>query len=126
LHLIEGGQRLLDLLDGRGTLLLVDALAGGGEPGAMQRFEWPDRRVEILQPGSTHAIRPAQALDLAAALGVLPRHMVIYGIEGANMEPQGSLSTCVAEAVPILARRIRDELDRHVPEKLLVGGRREQ
>jgi hydrogenase maturation protease len=45
-HAVEGGQGLLDLLDGRGTLLLIDALSSAAAPGTIQRFEWPDPRIE--------------------------------------------------------------------------------
>jgi hydrogenase maturation protease len=124
LYLIEGGQGLLDLLDGRGTLLLVDALAGGGEPGTIQRFEWPDRRVEVLRLGSSHAIRPAEALDLAAALGTLSSRVVVYGIEQGNLTPQAGLSPAVAAVLPDLVRRICEELDGQVPtEPNAVGTR---
>ena len=49
-HVVEGGQRLLDLLDGRGSLLLVDALAPAGAPGTIHRFEWPDPQIDSLRP----------------------------------------------------------------------------
>ena len=49
---VEGGQRLLDVLDGRGTLLLVDALGSRVAPGTIQRLEWPDPRIEALAIGT--------------------------------------------------------------------------
>ena len=71
-HLVEGGQRILDVLDGRGTLLLVDAVVASTRPGTIHRFEWPDDRIASLRPGSTHDLRPAEALRLASVLGIAP------------------------------------------------------
>jgi hydrogenase maturation protease len=110
-HVVEGGQRLLDVLDGTGTLLLIDALAPAGSPGAIQRFEWPDQRVEVLRPGSTHHLRPAEALQLAETLGTLPPRVVVFGIEAASLDPHQGLSPAVAAAVPELVQRIVSELE---------------
>jgi hydrogenase maturation protease len=110
-HAVEGGQKLLDVVDGQGSLLLIDALAPAGKPGTIQHFEWPDPRVEVLRPGSTHHLRPAEALELAATLGLLPSRVVIWGIEGESHDPQSGLSRAVAAAVPELVQRIHAELE---------------
>jgi hydrogenase maturation protease len=109
-HTLEGGQRLLDVLDGRGSLLLIDALAPTGSPGTIQRFEWPDARLEVLRPGSTHHLQPAEALRLAATLGLLPARVVVWGIEGESFDPSSALSPAVAAALPELGQRILTEL----------------
>ncbi|MFO0808365.1 MAG: hydrogenase maturation protease [Gemmataceae bacterium] len=114
-HVVEGGQRLLDILDGTGTLLLIDALAPGGSPGAIHRFEWPDRRVDVLRPGSTHDLRPAEALKLAETLGTLPPYVAIFGIEAAAVYPSREFSPAIATAIPELARRIVTELNAYGP-----------
>jgi hydrogenase maturation protease len=110
LHAVEGGQRLLDVLDGRGTLLLVDALASGGASGTIQRLEWPDPTLETLRPGTTHHLRPTEALQLAATLGLLPPRVVIWGIEGKAFGPDAGLSSGVANAVAELVEHIVVEL----------------
>jgi hydrogenase maturation protease len=99
-HAVGGGERLLDLLDGKGSLLLIDALAGAAEPGVMHRFAWPDPRLDILQLGSTHGLRPAETLQLAAVLGVLPRKVVIIGIQVTTCKTGAGLSAAVAAAIP--------------------------
>lgn len=110
-HAVEGGQRLLDVLDGRGSLILIDALAPGGNPGSMLRFTWPSGDLEALRPGSTHDLRPAEALQLAASLGVLPARVIIWGIEGDGFEPQAGISAAVAAAVPKLIESLAAELE---------------
>jgi len=109
-HLLGGGQGLLDVLDGRGTLWLVDALVSGCAAGLVRRFDWPDARVELLRPGSTHDLRPAEALNLAAALSLLPFRVVLFGIEIGSVGPDEELSPAVSAAVPELIRRMADEL----------------
>jgi hydrogenase maturation protease len=112
---VDGGQRLLDLLDGRGTLILIDAMVDSGPSGRIERLEWPDRRLEVLAPGSTHALTPAEALQLAAALGVLPPHVVILGIT-CNPPEIGNqtldLSSCIASAIPAALEQIEREIHR--------------
>jgi hydrogenase maturation protease len=109
-HLIDGGQRLLDLLDGQGSLFLVDAVSSGSPPGLLHRIDWADRCVETLSPGCTHDLRPAESLRLAAALGMLPSHVTLYGIEVGTLEPCAELSPSVAAAVAELVRRIEEEV----------------
>jgi hydrogenase maturation protease len=109
-HAVEGGQRLLDLLDGRGTLVLVDALAGPPPAGTVRRIEWPDPCVEALRPGTTHHLRPAEALRLAATLALLPERVVIWAVAGESFDPQTGISPSVAAAVPELVQRIAAEL----------------
>lgn len=111
-QLVEGGQRLLDILDGRGTLVLVDALAGSGSSGNIRCFEWPDPRFQVLRPGSTHDLTPAEALALAEPLGLLPPTVRVYAIEGESFGPSQGLSTSVAAAVTELARKIVGDMKR--------------
>jgi len=110
-YLVEGGQRILDLLDGRGTLLLVDAVAAGASPGSIHRFHWPDQCIEALRPGSTHDLGPAEALRLAAALGIAPPRVVVFGIEIERIDLEPGLSQSVMAAVPELVRQLVEELE---------------
>jgi hydrogenase maturation protease len=110
-HLIEGGQRLLEIFDGRGALFLIDALAPQMPPGTIQRLEWPDERLESLRPGTTHHLRPVEALQLASVLGLLPPRVVIWTMAGACFDPQAGLSPAVADAVPKLVEQIAQELE---------------
>lgn len=110
-HALEGGQRLLDILDGRGALVMVDALAPPVPPGTIHRLEWPNPRLKALRPGTTHHLSPAEALELADTLGLLPPRVVIWAIAGEAFDPQAGLSSAVAAAVPELVRGVVAELD---------------
>jgi hydrogenase maturation protease len=110
-HAVAGGQGLLDLLDACGTLLLIDALASDVTPGTIWRVEWPDPCIEFLRPGTTHHLRTAEALQLAATLDLLPPRVVIWAVAGKSFGSQAGLSPAVAAAIPELVERIIAELD---------------
>jgi hydrogenase maturation protease len=112
LHAAQVGHQILDVLDGQGTLVLVDAMASVTAAGTIHRYVWRDLPVELLRPGTTHHLRPAEALRLAAALGLLPPRVIVWGIEAESFEAQTNLSSAVATAVPELLRRITEELNR--------------
>jgi hydrogenase maturation protease len=110
LYTVDSGHQILDLLDGRGTLIVVDAVSSGRRPGTLHHLHWPDAGAETMHPGSTHALRPAWALRLAGALGILPPQVVIFGVEMTPSGTQGTgLSGPVAAALPRLTQRISDD-----------------
>lgn len=111
IYRIEGGQRLLDALDGRGTLILVDAIAAGAKPGTIHRLKWPDERIEALRPGSTHDLRPAEALRLAAILGIVPPRVIVFAMEIESIEPLSGLSSAVTDAMPRMVQCLLEELE---------------
>jgi hydrogenase maturation protease len=111
---LAGGQQLLDVLDGRGSLVLIDALGPAGNPGMARRLDWPDPSLEVLRPGSTHQLRPAEVLELASALGILPAQVAIHAVEGEAFDPGCGLSPKVIAAVGELVRRIGAELEEHI------------
>ena len=59
---------------------------------------------------STHAFSVAEAIEMARALGQLPRRLVVYGIEGKNFESGISLSPEIETAAEETAHRVKAEL----------------
>lgn len=110
LRRLDGSQRLLDQLDGQGTLVVIDAMRGGQPLGSVLRLEWPDRRLERLRPATSHDLGLNAALELAQTLGTLPELVVIYGIEAGDCAPGAALSPAEAAAADELARRLAAEL----------------
>jgi hydrogenase maturation protease len=91
---------------------LIDSLKrAGASPGTIHRLTWPDARLDDLHRGSTHALSPAQALQLAAALNLLPKQVIIYAIEIYRTEPGEGLSRGVAESLAELVSRVRGEME---------------
>jgi hydrogenase maturation protease len=119
-HRIGGGERLLDLIDGCGVLILIDAVQTAEPPGTIVRFAWPDPRIESLSPGSTHECSPAAALRLAETLGWIVKRVIVFGVAIAEAGPLPGLTPAVQVAVPVLADAVVREL-----ESLVVAGRSE-
>ena len=105
-HRVDGGQRLLDLLDGRGTAVILDAAEGAGTLGTMVRLHWPNDQLGALRPGTTHDLDLDAALRLAETVGVLPPNVVVYAIAAESFSPGDELSPPLAAAVPALAARV--------------------
>lgn len=105
------GASLMELWAGAETVILVDAVRSGAEPGAIHRFEIPPDSIPArVFAASTHAFGPAQAIELARLLGRLPRRLIVYGIEGESFEAGTAPSPRVAMAVEGLAERLAREL----------------
>lgn len=117
---IRGHDLALALSSGLEAAVLVDATARGGEPGTLY----------VLEPGEfgaialdTHAMTPAKALELARAMGGLPKTLRVVACEAKTLateeEPIMGLSPEVAaavdravmlvdEIVDAVARKVRD------------------
>jgi hydrogenase maturation protease len=103
----DGGVASLEVLGSlrdAARVVIVDALTGGGEPGAVYRLMPADLGQVSAAPGlSLHDFSLPQALALLEKTGPLPP-IVIYGVEPASMATGLELSPPVAAA----ARRVAD------------------
>lgn len=112
--LVEGNGEaaaVLAWLERAETAILVDASRSGTPAGTVRRFDvtqapLPAALFEI----STHGFGLGAAVELARALGQLPRQCIVYAIEGAGFDLGAPLSPAVAAAVPALVERLRSEL----------------
>jgi hydrogenase maturation protease len=102
---------LIDAFDGADVLWLVDAVSSGAEPGTVHRVDAAERPLPAeLFRTSTHHFGLAEAVELARALGRLPRTAVVLGIEGASFEAGEGLSPPVEAAVERVAEQVRKEV----------------
>ena len=99
---------------GAETVILVDAVASGREPGTIYRFEAHREPLpqKLFAPSSTHALGLAEAMELARALKLLPANLIVYGLEGKYFAAGAGLSPEVQQALPRLVEQIREDLDR--------------
>ena len=101
------GTQLMDLWEGKESVILVDATLSGGSPGSIRRFE---ANLEALPARSfrysTHAFSLGEAIEMARALGKLPGQVTVYGIEGKDFSPGEGLSPEVASSVDKLIAEI--------------------
>jgi hydrogenase maturation protease len=104
--------RLIDEWGDAGAALVVDAVSSGAPPGTVHRFDASEDPVPARTfHSSTHAFGLGEAIELARALGRLPRRVVVYGLEGRAFSAGTELSAEVAAAAERVARQLLAELE---------------
>jgi hydrogenase maturation protease len=112
---------LLELWRGAESVVLLDALHAHAlhtdashkdvPPGSLLRFDASREPLpaRVRAIGSTHATTVHEAIELARALGRLPRRIVLLGVVGLRFEAGLGLSREVGEALEPLARAALEE-----------------
>ncbi|MDM8355496.1 hydrogenase maturation protease [Pandoraea communis] len=95
------------------ALVCVDAAAPVTMPGRIHRIDLASEQlVREMSFASSHAFGVAEAIELARTLGLAPRDMVVYAIEGACFDPGTPMTPEVAAAVDEVAGRVVAEVGR--------------
>jgi hydrogenase maturation protease len=98
---------LIALMDEADEVVLIDALVSDGEPGTIARIDVGTSSLPTGRFGlSSHGFGLAEAIELARALGQLPRRCVIYAIEGRSFDHGDPLSGEVDAAVDEVVAQI--------------------
>jgi hydrogenase maturation protease len=102
---------LIDAWSGADLAIVVDALVPSGMPGRVRRFDplhepFPEKAFAA----STLGLGVAHAVELARALAVLPRRLIVFGIEGGSFAPGCPLGPQVETAIGLVSEAILDEL----------------
>ena len=83
-------MELMDAWAGADTVILIDAMAMGLTPGSVRRFDASTQALPAeMARASTHDIGVCEAIELARAMGILPRRVILYGIEIARLTHGG-------------------------------------
>lgn len=107
------GTVLMEAWQAAETVILVDAMHSGAAPGMVQRFDVAAQSLPAkLLCSSTHVFGVAEAIELARALGQLPAHFIVYGIEGKNFAVGSELSTEAERAIAEAVDCVQQELER--------------
>jgi hydrogenase maturation protease len=94
------GSALLEAWRGWEHVILIDAVCSGARPGTIHCFDAEALALPAnLFASSSHAFSVAQAVELGRALAQLPRHLLLYGIEGKRFAAGVGLSPEVQQAV---------------------------
>lgn len=105
--------RLLELWAGTDVVVIVDAVRNDpGDPGRIHELV-----VDRPLPGpsgsaSSHGLGLGEAVELAVALGRMPRRMVVLAVEGTDFSQGVGLSPHVAAAVDRLVEDAAREAGR--------------
>ena len=108
---LDGGMvELMDAWSGHANVVVVDAVRSGAPPGTLVRHEVGRTRLPLASDPSTHGLGLAEAIELARALGRLPRRLVVHGIEGARYDLGAPLTPEVEANLGALADRVALEV----------------
>jgi hydrogenase maturation protease len=119
-EVIDGGTQglgVVNLMEGRQRVVLVDAANLGETPGEFIRFTLDE--VDLSggsgplgggQHLNIHYAGLREALLLARALRTLPPEVVIFGVQPASVDWESTLSSEVEAALPGLIDAILDEV----------------
>jgi hydrogenase maturation protease len=109
-HEGDGASLVESLLTSR-SVVMIDAMDSGAEPGAVRRFNATAQPLPAhTLRHSTHAFGVGDAVELARVLQQLPPRVIVYGIEGRNFQAGDRLSPEVEAAVPGVVERVLEEM----------------
>jgi hydrogenase maturation protease len=106
-----GPAELMDFWKGAGTVYLFDAVFSGNTPGRIYRFD-PIRNPlsRDLFRLSTHRMSLVDIVELSRILDQLPDELIVFGIEGKNLDPGQGLSQETRKAALAVIRRVSEEI----------------
>jgi len=111
--IVDGGTlgfALINEIEDCKTIIVVDAVKAGNEPGTIYRFTREDITFSSPKAFSVHDIGFIEALDQWKMLGINPE-VIFFGIEPKDMSSWGmELSDCLKDKVPKLIALIVKEL----------------
>jgi hydrogenase maturation protease len=103
---------LIDAWDGADTVLLIDAVRTGGAAGTISRREVGREGLPTsARTTSSHALGLAETVEIARALGRLPRRVVVWGVEVRALAAGGEPSPEVVAAVPAVVDGVLRDLE---------------
>ena len=106
-----GGMELLPLLDGAGHLIVVDALRCGQPPACIVRLEYAEVPAYFKTKLSPHQVGISDLLAALAFKGAVPGHVVLIGVEPANLSLGMELSPEVQECLEEVKNVVVAELE---------------
>jgi hydrogenase maturation protease len=111
LELNNNVTALIDKLPGYDVVMIVDATKSGSSPGTIHRIDASATPLpEPETTRSTHGMTVGSMLELARAQHLLPKKILVYGIEGKQFEHGSPLTPEVEKAVRIVAQMIYGDL----------------
>ncbi len=115
-ELVDAGSDalgILEYLEGRHHVIVVDACQMGREAGSIVEFD--SNEIDFVlkdDPISLHGLGLAESIKLAESLHMLPEDLKIIGIEPESIQFSGTLSTPVQRALKMAVDIVEDKLNR--------------
>jgi len=94
-------------------VVVADAVSSGGRPGDIHVVDAIAQKLPTgrWSAGGTHALGLAAAVEIARALGRLPRSLVVVGVEAKHFGHGTPMAGAVAAAVPTAVEAVLTALD---------------
>ncbi|MCF7807651.1 MAG: hydrogenase maturation protease [Candidatus Marinimicrobia bacterium] len=113
-ELIDAGSDaigLLEYLNDRNRVWIVDACSMAKSPGEVVKFR-PDQVDMLLKNDlqNLHGLGLAEALKMATELKMLPKELMIFGIQPQALEFNSAVSSSVLTAIERLVHEIHNEI----------------
>ena len=82
----------LDAWDPEDTVVVADAIVSGGQPGDIRVVDVIQQKLPAgnWSAGGTHALGLAAVVELARSLDLMPRRLVVVGVEAGQVDRTGS------------------------------------
>lgn len=101
---------LMDAWAPADTLILIDAAITGAKPGNLRRYDASHQPLPAeLARTSSHDMGVSDAIELARAMGMLPRKVIVYTIEIGGIALGSRLSLVVQDAIRVAAQSVIHE-----------------
>jgi hydrogenase maturation protease len=105
------GTALMECWSAGEMVFVVDAVSSGANAGTIFRINAQAQTIPAnFFNYSTHKFSLAEGVELSRALGELPAHFFIYGIEGKNFSAGEKISEEVRNAMEIVVKEIADTI----------------
>jgi hydrogenase maturation protease len=110
------GAHLIEAWKGAETVIIVDAVSSGSNPGSVHRFDATVQKIPSkFFRYSSHAFSVAEAVELARTMNELPPHLIVIGVEGHSFEAGVGLSSELKKAVEEVVDLIKQGAFRQHP-----------
>ena len=103
----------LDAWDPEDTVVVTDAISSGGRPGDIHVVDVFEQKLPAgnWSAGGTHALGLAAVVELARTLDLLPKRLVVVGVEAGQFNDGAPMSQDVQAAVPAAADAVFTAID---------------
>lgn len=112
-ELLDGGTsgiELLQYIQGKDLLILIDVVRGGNPYGTLLRFEGENVPAIFQSKISPHQLGISDLLAASNLTGTMPDKVVLFGIEPKSMDTGLDLSEEVAGSLGMLVDLVAEEL----------------
>lgn len=103
----------LDAWEPEDTVVVADAIRSGGEPGDIHVVDVLEQKLPAgnWSAGGTHALGLAAVVELARSLDLLPKRLVVVGIEAGQFDHGAPMSEAVQAALPTATDAVFTAID---------------